>query len=102
VRSPRSRASICVISSADRLEVEDVDVLVQPLDRDRLREHHDPELDVPAQHHLRGRLAVGLGDRDDRRVVEDQALRDRAPGLGDDAAVRVLAAQAGLLQVGVR
>src|SRR2546423_8584709 len=40
------------------LEAEHVDVLPDPLGRRRLRENDVAELDVPAQHHLRGRPPV--------------------------------------------
>ena len=49
-----------------------------------------------------GRLAVALGDRDDRLVVEQRALGERAPGLGDDAVLRVPGAQLGLLEARVQ
>jgi len=56
---------------------------------------------MPADHDLTRRSAVVLGERDDRRLVEHGALRERAPCLCDDAALGVLAAQLALLQVGV-
>src|SRR5947209_5989393 len=66
-RSPREGVRVrpgaaAVVELADRrhvlvveLEAEDVDVLPDPRRRGRLREHDVPELQVPAQHHLRGR-----------------------------------------------
>ena len=44
----------------------------------------------------------GPGDLGDRRVVEHRALGQRAPGLGHDAEVRVLAAQPLLLEARVQ
>ena len=66
VRSPRSSASIRSIFLRGELEVEDVDVLLDPRGRHRLREHDVAELDVPAQDDLAGRAAVRLGDLRDR------------------------------------
>jgi len=39
---------------------------------------------VPAQDDVRRRLAEPAGDLDQRRVVEDLALRERRPRLGPD------------------
>ena len=73
---------------------------LDPLGRHRLREHDVAELDVPAQHDLaRACLPCASAISSIDRVVEHRALRQRAPRLGDDAAVGVLAAQPGLLQV---
>ena len=47
----------------------------------------------------RGRARVALGDARDRRIVQHQPLRQRAPGLGRDPQLLVLVAQADLLQV---
>ncbi len=49
-----------------------------------------------------GRPGVCLGDLDDHRVFQLQALSERAPRLGDDAELVVLVAQSGLLEVGVQ
>ena len=55
----------------------------------RLRDHRNPMLDVPAQHHLRHRDAVPLGDLAQHRVAQVAALQ-RAVALEDDAALAVL------------
>ena len=52
-------------------------------------------------HHLAGRPLVRLGDLGDHRVVEHLALGERAPGLGHDPELLVLAAQARLLEARV-
>ena len=57
---------------------------------------------MPAQHDLARRLAVGLAELDEHRLVQDAALGQRAPRLGDDAQLVVLVAQARLLEVGVQ
>src|SRR3954447_19315566 len=53
------------------VEVEQLEVLAHALDAVRLREDDRPTLEVPAQNHLRNRLANVLGDRGQRWVVED-------------------------------
>src|SRR3954468_3002613 len=69
-----------------QLDVEHVDVLRDPLLARRLRDDDATELDVPAQHDLRGGLVVRLGDAGHDRVVEQPvASPERAPRLGDDA-----------------
>jgi hypothetical protein len=51
------------------LEVEDVEVLRDPLRPHRLGDGGAALLQVPAQHHHLGcRLAMGLADPDDRRI----------------------------------
>ena len=72
-----------------------------PLRGHRLREHDVAELQVPAQHDLAGGSVVRRGDLGERGVVEHLALGERAPGLGDDPAVGVLAPQAALLEARV-
>ena len=70
-------------------------------------------LQVPAQHDLRGGLAVRGGDRGDGRVVEDAAAvspqprverdaADRRPRLGQDAVLGVGRLHVGLGEVGVQ
>ena len=51
------------------LEVEDVEVLRDPVRLGRLRDHRAALLQVPAQHHLGRGLAVRLGDAADDRVL---------------------------------
>ena len=51
------------ISSSLSAKPNDVEVGPDALGRHRLRDHHDLVLEVPAQHHLRRRHAVRLGDR---------------------------------------
>ena len=68
---------------------------------DRLREDDEAALDVPAEHHLRGRAADPLGDLADRRVVEHLALRQRRPRLGRDAVLLVVGAHLAVLEVRV-
>src|SRR5215469_159551 len=53
---------------AGQLEVEDVDVLPDPRRGHRLGENNVAALDVPAEHHLGGRLAVPAGNVRDSRV----------------------------------
>src|SRR4051794_29223619 len=86
---------------ARELEVPELEVLLDALRSDRLGEHDVADLDVPAQHDLPGRPAVSLGDLGDHGVVEHLALGQRAPRLGDDAQLLVLAPQLTLLQVGM-
>ena len=70
-------------------EPEDVQVLGDPLRRDRLRDDHDVVLQVPAQHHLGRRRAVGGGDLGQHRRAHVTAL-ERAVALEHDAALAVL------------
>src|SRR5262249_16938626 len=72
-----------------QLEVEEVDVLADPLGRHRLGDDHVAELEVPAQDGLSRGLVVVGGDRLDRAVFEQGTLRERAPGLGGDAVLGV-------------
>jgi hypothetical protein len=51
-----------------------LEVLADPLRRDRLREDDVAALDVPAQDHLRRRPADALGHVCDHRVVEQVTL----------------------------
>jgi hypothetical protein len=82
---------------AGELEVEDVEVLGDAGGLGRLRDRGAALLQVPAQHHLRGRLAVLARDLEQRRVVERALLAtavggdaaDGRPGLGDDAVLGV-------------
>src|SRR5699024_727399 len=67
-----------------QLEVEDLEVGADPLGCDRLGDDHVAELHVPAQQNLRGGAPVLAGDLDDRRVVEELAVPQRAPGLDGD------------------
>ena len=76
----------------------------------RLRDHRAALLEVPAQHHLRRRLAVRLGDPGDGRVFERAGVlavavegdaADRRPGLGEDAVLGVERLDLGLLEVRV-
>src|SRR3954452_25168752 len=80
------------------LEAEDVEVLRDALRRHRLGDHDAAELDVPADDDLAGGAVVRLGDAGDHRVVEDRALRERAPRLGDDPELGVDAPQLRLLE----
>jgi hypothetical protein len=76
----------------------------------RLRDRLTVLLQVPAQHHLRGRLAVCGGDLADHRVLQSRAVgtvaverysADGRPGLVEDAVLAVKCEQLGLPEVGV-
>src|SRR5581483_6399047 len=91
VRVGAVAAGLAAVEPVDRrdvggleLEVEDLDVLADPLGRHRLREDDVPVLDVPAEDDLRDRFADALGDLGQRRVTEHFALCDRRPRLADD------------------
>jgi len=73
-------------------EVEDVDVLGDAGRCHRLGDHDVAELQMPADHDLSGRTRVCLRRRDDHWILEHEALRERAPRLGDDALLLVLVA----------
>src|SRR5215469_13216443 len=60
-----------------QLEVEDVDVLPDPVRGDRLGEHDVAPLDVPAQDDLSRGLAGPPGDGLDDRVAKDAPLSQR-------------------------
>src|SRR3954471_13880954 len=78
----RQSGHLCV----GQLDVEHVDVLRDPLLARRLRDDDATELDVPAQHDLRGGLVVRLGDAGHDWVVEQPVAAPKwAPRLGDDA-----------------
>ena len=70
------------------LEVEDVDVLRDPVRLGRLRDDRAALLQVPAQHHLGGGLAVCLGDLLDDRVVEQEGCVGRNLHVALDEALR--------------
>lgn len=74
---PRSRGIDPLDVVGVELEAEQVKVLGDPPQCDRLREHGAAALDVPPQDDLGGRAAEALGDRGDHGVVEHPALRDR-------------------------
>ena len=78
MRSPRSRPSNRGHLVVAQLEVEDVDVLADPLRRDRLGDDDVAELQVPAQDRLGRRLAVARGDR--RRSSRRRAARPGRAG----------------------
>src|SRR5215216_6399173 len=66
-------------------EVEDVDVLGKPLGVRRPGDRHNPEVNVPAEDNLRGRLAIRRGDRRQSLLVQQVVpLPQRAPGYCDD------------------
>src|SRR5215469_10967234 len=67
-----------------QLEVEDVDVLPDPVPGDRLGEHDVASLDVPAQDNLSRGLAGSLGDGLYGRVAEDTSPPQRSPALDRD------------------
>ena len=101
---------MAAISSARELEVEDVEVLGDAVRLGRLRDDRAALLQVPAQHHLRRRLAVRLGDLADDRVLEGAAVAavavegdaaDRRPRLGEDAVLGAERLDLALLEVGV-
>src|ERR1700742_1807289 len=79
------------------LEVEDGEVLGDPLGPHRLGDGAAAFLQVPADHDLGRSLAVGGGDRDDGGIVEGAFpapavagdAADRGPGLGEDPACGV-------------
>src|SRR6185437_6660502 len=69
VRVGAVAAGLAVVEPVDRrdvggleLEVEDLDVLADPLGRHRLREDDIPVLDVPAEDDLRDRFADAAGN----------------------------------------
>jgi hypothetical protein len=86
---------------ARELEVEDVEVLGDAGGLGRLRDRGAGLLQVPAQHHLSGRLAVLARDLQQRRVLECALLAapvggdaaDGRPGMGQDAVLGVHALQ---------
>jgi hypothetical protein len=109
-RWPVSRASIAGELVGRELEVEDVEVLRDPLWLRRLRDHRTAPLQVPAQHHLRRGLVMGLGDATDHRVLQGAGVvtvavegdaADRGPGLGEDALLAVEGLHLRLGEVGV-
>ena len=93
-----------------QLEVEHVEILGHAGRRDRLRDHRAAMLHAPAQHDLRCRLAVRLGDFEDRRVLQRAFVAaaikgdaaDGRPGLGQDAMLSVQAFEFGLLEIGMQ
>ena len=97
-RVPSSRPLSAVHLLGGQLEVEHVDVLGDALRVRRAGDHHVAQLQAPADQHLRRRLAVGAGDRRDRRVLQQLAHAERAVGLGDDRVLGVDGAQLGLVQ----
>jgi len=56
-------------------------------------------VDMPAEHHLRGRLAEPVGDRLDHGIVEHRTLGDWRPGLGEDSVLLAVAADVIVEQV---
>jgi len=70
-------------------EAKDVDVLPNPLWRDRLWQHDVAQLNLPAHHHLGRGAAVLAGDRPDDRVVDKLPGPQRAPAFGQDAELGV-------------
>ena len=93
-----------------QLEVEHVEVLRDAVRLGRLRDDGAALLQVPAQHHLRRGLAVGLGDLADHRVLERAAVlavavegdaADRRPRLGQDAVLGAERLDLALLEVRV-
>ncbi len=100
--APASSASIASISSSPSSKSKTSKFSLDPLRGHRLGDHDVAELQVPADHDLRRRPAVRLGDLDDRGVVEHRALRERAPGLGDDPELARARGAARLLEVGVQ
>ena len=90
--TPRTIARVDRIDCGDlgirQREIDDVDVLGQPLTSHRLREHDVALIEVPAQHDLRRGLAMGsrrVRDSGDREQVV-LALSERTPGFDPDAA----------------
>src|SRR4051812_42178675 len=67
-----------------QLEIEDVDVLLDPRGCHRFRDDDNSQLDVPAKHDLRRCLAVRAGQPADHRVGEDLTAGQGAPCLRDD------------------
>jgi hypothetical protein len=70
LRTPVSSASIAAPCSLASSQVEDVEVLGDAGGLGRLRDRGAALLQVPAQHHLSGRLAVLARDLTQRGVVE--------------------------------
>ncbi len=80
-----------------QIEAEQVEVLILPLRRGRLRDRHDAELQVPAQDHLSARHSVPLADRTEQGVRQQiPGSADRAPRLRHDAPVGVVGTLLGL------
>src|SRR5215204_6299670 len=82
------------------VEVEDVDVLGDPLRLGRLWDDRAALLQTPAQHHLGGGLAVALGDLADDRILKGACVltvavegdaADRRPRLSEEAVFGVRA-----------
>src|SRR3954447_5487212 len=92
------------------LEVDDVEVLRDPLRLGGLRDHRAALLDAPTQQHLRGRLAARLGDAGDDGILQGAGVlalavegdaADGGPGLVEDAVLAVEVLHLALLEVGV-
>jgi hypothetical protein len=92
------------------IEVEDVEVLLDPRRRHRLGDGLTALLQVPAQHHLGRCLGVGGRDLVDDRVRQGAAVgavpvegdaADRRPRLGQDPVLGVDRQELGLPKVGV-
>lgn len=91
-------------------EVEDVEVLGDPLGSDGLRDRRAALLHMPAQHDLRSGLAVCLGDATDHGIAEgalpapavEGDAADRRPRLGEDAEGGVEVLGGTLRDVGVQ
>src|SRR6185437_3625861 len=78
---------------------EQIEVLADPLRRDRLWDHDVAELKMPAEDRLCRGLSMGSGDTGDRVVVQHGTLCERAPGLGCDSVLLVPGAQLALLHL---
>ena len=89
------------MSASVELEVEELEVGLHPRGRDRLRENNVAALDVPAQHDLCRRFAVGVGDSHDDRIIENFALSDRRPRLGGDSVLSPVCADRFICEIGV-
>ena len=67
-----------------QFEIEDVQVLADSLPMNRFHEGEGPALDAPAQQHLGGGFAMGLGNLYDNRVSKQVPAPQRAPGFYQD------------------
>src|SRR6267143_3206936 len=70
---------------ASQFEIKDRSVLTNPLRSDRLRDDHEPVLQAPPNHDLRGRTGVLRGKLRDDRMFQPAPARERAVGLELDS-----------------
>ena len=69
------------------LESENVEIFLLVVEVRGLRNRGNAELEAPAKRNLRRRDAVGGGNFLERRVTQERAAAERAPGLNKDAVI---------------